>query len=201
MRNISLKSGKVVTIMICDKSHDDLVGGGKASLTLGMTELLNDTSRLNDTSTNAGGWEATQFRLGTGTGTTLSLANLIADFPDDWQATMKTVNKLTANGGSQSGTAVITTADKMWLFSEIEIFRATTYSRAGEGTQYAVYAALTQNAQRIKALNNGVGSAQYWWLRSPYSSNTYYFCSVDTAGAPNYVIAYSSNGVCLGFCI
>ena len=83
----------------------------------------------------------------------------------------------------------------MFLLSEIEIFGATTYSFAGEGTQYEYYAA---GNTTIKKVN---GSAYYWWERSPYSDDTYRFCGVNSSGGADYDSASDSYGVSFGFCV
>lgn len=77
-----------------------------------------------------------------------------------------TVPKKTS-AGSQSST-INTNSMKLFLFSEIEIFGSTTYSKAGEGSQYSYFATA---ANRIKYLSNGSGSASWWWERSPISTN------------------------------
>ena len=87
---------------------------------------------------------------------------------------------------------------KLFLFSEIEIFGSTTYSKAGEGSQYSYFATA---ANRIKYLSNGSGSACWWWERSPFGSVSSYFCYVDSGGGASYNGADNTNGVCFGFCV
>ena len=83
----------------------------------------------------------------------------------------------------------------MFLLSEIEIFGATTYSFAGEGTQYEYYAA---GNTTIKKVN---GYANAWWERSPRSDDTNNFCRVDYSGNADYDSASYSYGVSFGFCV
>ena len=87
---------------------------------------------------------------------------------------------------------------KLFLFSEIEIFGSTTYSKAGEGSQYSYFATA---ANRIKYLSNGAGSADWWWERSPSGSSSSGFCYVDGCGGASYYDAYNPGGVCFGFCV
>ena len=87
---------------------------------------------------------------------------------------------------------------KLFLFSEIEIFGSTTYSKAGEGSQYSYFATA---ANRIKYLSNGSGSTNWWWERSPNGSNSYYFCGVDSDGNASLNYANNTYGVCFGFCV
>ena len=78
------------------------------------------------------------------------------------------------------------------------IFGSTTYSKAGEGSQYSYFATA---ANRIKYLSNGSGSAAWWWERSPYGSGSSSFCLVNSNGYANGGNAYNTNGVCFGFCV
>ena len=87
---------------------------------------------------------------------------------------------------------------KLFLFSEIEIFGSTTYSKAGEGSQYSYFATA---ANRIKYLSNGSGSAHWWWERSPYGSASNTFCGVYSGGSASSYGANSTHGVCFGFCV
>ena len=113
--------------------------------------------------------------------------------PSDLRSAIKTVQKKSGTGGgSSSGTQ--NTNDDLFLLSEIEIFGSTTYSVAGEGTQYEYYAA---GNSTIKKVN---GSADYWWERSPYSGNTNGFCRVYSSGDAGTGSANSSSGVSFGFC-
>ena len=121
---------------------------------------------------------------------------LLPTLPSDLQAVLKSVNKKTS-AGSQSST-INTNSMKLFLFSEIEIFGSTTYSKAGEGSQYGYFATA---ANRIKYLSNGSGSAYWWWERSPLGSGSYGFCRVYGDGSASLYDAYSAGGVCFGFCV
>lgn len=87
---------------------------------------------------------------------------------------------------------------KLFLFSEIEIFGLTTYSKAGEGSQYSYFATA---ANRIKYLSIGSGSADWWWERSPIGSGSNFFCSVNSGGNAYDYFASLAGGVCFGFCV
>ena len=105
-------------------NHDDLASGGKAGITFGMKNLMATTRRMNASNTNSGGF--------TGSEMYSWLQNtLLPTLPSDLQAVLKSVNKKTS-AGSQSST-INTNSMKLFLFSEIEIFGSTTYSKAGEG--------------------------------------------------------------------
>ena len=102
------------------------------------------------------------------------------------------MNKLTS-AGSQS-TTINTTADKLFLLSEIEIFGSVSYSKSGEGTQYDYYKA---GNSKVKKFN---GSANNWWERSPCGGGSTRFCFVNSNGYANCYNASLANGVAFGFC-
>lgn len=183
-------AGETLTFAIMGKNMDDLAdGSGKAGLTFGMTQLMASKRKMNSSNTNSGSF------AGSAMYSWLS-GTIYPKLPAELKDAIKAVNKKTSSG---SGSSVIRTdAMYLWLFSEIEIFGKTTYSYAGEGTQYPYFAT---TAERIKRLSNGAGAASHWWERSP---DTYYsigFCRVTTSGAANVYYADASIGVCFGFCI
>ena len=112
--------------------------------------------------------------------------------PTEVQNGIREVNKLTS-AGNQSAT-INTTADKLFLLSEIEIFGSVSYSKSGEGTQYDYYKAGNSKVKKWS------GSAASWWERSPYASISTYFCLVNSNGNADRNIASYAYGVAFGFC-
>ena len=178
-------NGTSYQIDIIGKNHDAYTAGGTAPLTFQMHDCYGTKYQMNSSNTNAGGWESCAMR-------TTHLPAILALMPSEVQAGIKEVNKLTS-AGSQSST-INTTADKLFLLSEIEIFGSTTYSKSGEGSQYAYYSA---GNSKVKNLS---GSASFWWERSPNGSNSTSFCRVASTGGANNSNASSSFGVAFGFC-
>ena len=178
-------NGTSYQVDIIGKSHDTYTSGGTAPLTFQLHDCYATTYAMNSSNTNAGGWTSCAMR-------STHLPAILALMPSEVQAGIKEVNKLTS-AGSQSST-INTTADKLFLLSEIEIFGSTSYSKSGEGTQYAYYKA---GNSKIK---NRSGSAYYWWERSPYGSNSAFFCFVDSDGYAAYAGAGDAFGVAFGFC-
>ena len=173
-------------VQIIGFNHDDKVSGGKAAYSFQLVDCLNQTQQMNTSDTNTGGWNGSAMRG--------RMSTYKSQLPAALRNVIKTVKKKSGTGGgSSSGTQQ--TNDDLFLLSEIEIFGTTTYSVAGEGTQYEWYKA---GNSRIKKVN---GSAYYWWERSPYSGNTIYFCFVNGSGGANYNSADSSYGVSFGFCV
>lgn len=112
--------------------------------------------------------------------------------PSAVQAAIKEVNKL-ASAGETSAT-LNTSADKLFLLSEIEVFGRTTLSKTGEGSQYAYY--LAGNSK----VKNFSGSANGWWERSPSGGYSTAFCTVNSGGDANHSTASGAGGVAFGFC-
>ena len=183
-------AGETLTFAIMGKNMDDLAdGSGKAGLTFGMTQLMASERQMNSSNTNAGSF------AGSAMYSWLS-GTIYPNLPAELKDAIKAVNKKTSSGGGSS--VIRTDAMYLWLFAEIEVFGTTTYSVAGEGTQYPYFATA---AERIKRLSNGAGAASYWWERSPNTYGSHDFCRVTTSGAANSNDANNSRGVCFGFCI
>ena len=178
-------NGKDYQIDIIGKNHDTYTAGGKAPLTFQMHNCYADTKQMNSSDINEGGWTSCAMR-------STHLPAILTLMPSEVRSAIREVNKLTS-AGSYSST-IKTTADKLFLPSEIEIFGNTTYSVSGEGTQYAYYKA---GNSKVK---NRSGSTVDWWERSPTSDDEYSFCCVYRDGSENYFGANSSRGVAFCFC-
>ena len=172
-------------IDIIGKNHDTYASGGKAPLTFQLHDCYGTKYAMNTSNTNNGGWTSCAMR-------STHLPAILALMPTEVQNGIREVNKLTS-AGSQSAT-INTTADKLFLLSEIEIFGSVSYSKSGEGTQYDYYKA---GNSKVKKFNGG---ANRWWERSPYGSNSTVFCSVGSNGYAGYDVASIANGVAFGFC-
>ena len=178
--------GKNYQVDIIGKGHDDYAdGSGKAPLTFQLHDCYGETKNMNSSNTNSGGWTSCEMR-------TTHLPAILALMPTEVQSGIREVNKLTS-AGNQSAT-INTTADKLFLLSEIEIFGSVSYSKSGEGTQYDYYKA---GNSRVKNYN---GSADTWWERSPYGSVSAGFCYVYDSGNNTYGNAAGTRGVAFGFC-
>ena len=177
--------GKNYQIDIIGKNHDTYTAGGTAPLTFQLHDCYAAAKQMNSSDTNEGGWKNCAMR-------STHLPAILALMPTEVQNGIREVNKLTS-AGSYSST-INTTADKLFLLSEIEIFGSTTYSKRGEGSQYAYYKA---GNSKVK---NRSGSTVDWWERSPTSDAEYSFCCVYRDGSENYFDANNSRGVAFCFC-
>lgn len=173
-------------IDIIGKNHDDYSdGSGKAPLTFQLHDCYADTKQMNSSHTNSGGWTSCAMRQ-------THLPAILALMPTEVQNGIREVNKLTS-AGSKSST-INTTADKLFLLSEIEIFGSVSYSKRGEGTQYDYYKA---GNSKVKNRN---GSTSVWLERSPCGSDSTIFCSVSRSGDASLTNAGVASGVAFGFC-
>lgn len=179
-------NGASYQVDIIGKNHDTYTTGGKAPLTLQLHDCYSEVKNMNSSNTNAGGWTNCDMRL-------KHLPAILELMPTEVQNGIREVNKLTSEGRQIS--TINTTADKLFLLSEVEIFGSTSYSVSGEGTQYAYYKAGNSKVKNVS------GSANYWWERSPHASDATRFCFVDRSGGAIYNYASKSYGVAFGFCL
>lgn len=172
---------------IIGKAHDDYAdGSGKAPLTFQTHDLYGELWKMNDENTNAGGWASCYMR-------TNRMPELLSHFTAPAKDAVREVNKLTS-AGNQSAT-INTTADKLFLLSEVEIFGSVRYSKSGEGTRYDYYKA---GNSRVK---NYGGSAQHWWERSPVDTYSDSFCAVRVNGDTFMSDASNQLGIAFAFCL
>lgn len=171
-------------IDIIGKNHDTYTAGGKAPLTFQLHDCYADTKQMNNSDTSKSGWTSCAMRQ-------THLPAILALMPIEVQDGIREVNKRTM---LSSSIRPKTTADKLFLLSEIEIFGSVIYSSKGEGTQYDYYKA---GNSKVKRRN---GSDDDWWGRSPHDSDSTGFCYVTSGGGPDYYGASDENGVAFGFC-
>ena len=178
-------NGASYQVDIIGKNHDTYAAGGMAPLTFQLHDCYGETKNMNSSNTNNGSWTSCAMR-------NTHLPAILALMPTEVQNGIREVNKLTSAGG-QSFT-INTTADKLFLLSEVEIFGSTIQSVAGEGTQYAYYKAGNSKVKNVS------GSARDWWERSPRARNTTHFCVVSSDSTAAYTYASTSIGVAFSFC-
>ena len=179
-------NGTAYTIDIIGKGHDDYAdGSGKAPLTFQMHDCYADEKQMNSTNTNSGGWASCAMRQ-------THLPAILSQMPTEVQNGIREVNKLTSAG---DGSATInTSADKLFLPSEIEIFGSVSGSKSGEGTRYDYYKAGNSKMKRRS------GVLTDWWERSPWGRGSTSFCGVNTGGGYGGYGASNTNGIAFAFC-
>ena len=170
---------------IVGKNHDTYTAGGVAPLTFGMHDCYGTKYQMNSSNTNATGWDGSKMR-------TETLPAILAKMPVNIQNGIRPVNKLTATSGMNS--TIKTASDKLFTFSEMEVYGSAMISHSGEGKQYDYYKAGNSNVKKVGS------TASMWWLRSPFADHNINFCVVTKNGSANYTAAQYSQGVCFGFC-
>lgn len=179
-------NGTNYLIDIIGFDHDEYTdGSGKAPITFQLHDCYGTKYAMNAENTNVGGWTSCDMR-------STHLPAILALMPAEVKNGIREVNKLTSAGNKSS--TINTTADKLFLLSEVEIFGSATYSAAGEGMQYDYYKA---GNSKVKKQN---GSAAIWWKRSPDASDSTSFCVVSRHGNVDSNTARSAHGVAFGFC-
>lgn len=178
-------NGADYVIDIIGKNHDDYAdGGGKAPLTF-QTHDSYTTDFMYGDFYNKYGWIDSHMRKDI-------MPFIEKQLPSEVQSALREVNKNTNAGGGY--TTIKTTADKLFLFSEIEVFGTNTYTPTGEGSRYEYF---DSSAKRVKKLNN---AAQAWWTRSPYSPSGTDYVIVNSTGASTTLGAPYTAAVAFAFC-
>lgn len=172
-------------IDIIGKNHDTYTAGGKAPLTFQLHDCYADTKQMNSSDTSRSGWTSCAMRQ-------THLPAILALMPIEVQNGIREVNKRTM---LSSSILPKTTADKLFLLSEIEIFGSVTYSYKGEGTQYDYYKADNNNKKKTR---NGIEAD--WWERSPDNSDSEKFCLAGLNGIADAYFASEEMSVSFGFC-
>ena len=177
--------GKSYQVDIVGKNHDTYTAGGIAPLTFGLHDCYGTKYLMNSSNTNTTSWNGSKMR-------TETIPAILAKMPVNIQNGIRAVNKLTATRGSSN--TIKTTSDKLFTFSEMEVYGSVKNSRNGEGKQYDYYKAGNSKVKKVG------GTAEWWWLRSPYTNYDYNFCAVNMGGSSGVVSAVNEIGVCFGFC-
>ena len=196
-KDATLSGIGTMTLQIADFDHDYLSGATtakKAAVTFLCKNLLYQTYQMNSSNTNSGGFPSSALC------STLN-GSIYNALPSDLKAVIKTAYKWYGTGNSTTNGKW--SGHKLWLPLTFEMFGESSYSPATERTtgnarQYPIF---TDNASRIKKMNNGGGSASYYWLASPNASISDYFCVVSSDGSSYDYGASGSFGVCFGLCV
>lgn len=199
---------QTVEMEILDFDHDTLttpVGSiTKALITVDMKNCLRDATvsdtdgehnaengYMNSTNTNNGGWTSCTRR-------TWCNNVFFNALPSYFKSLVKSVDKLTSAGGGSY--TINTDNDYCFLLSEIEIFGSATYSKAGEGSQYAWFANATTNRYKLPKWNKYTVS-DVWWERSPFCDYFENFCRVIGNGNADVYNASGAAGLAPACCI
>ena len=171
---------------IVGKNHDTYTAGGIAPLTFGLHDCYGTKYQMNSSNTNSTSWDGSKMR-------TETIPAILAKMPVNIQNGLRAVNKLTATSGTNS--KIKKTSDKLFTFSEMEVYGSANKSHAGEGKQYDYYKAGNSKVKKVGS------TASMWWLRSPGAAEyDNFFCLVLVSGSVYNSNASNLNYVCFGFC-
>ena len=151
--------------------------------------------KMNDTSTNVGGWPAISIR-------TFVNNDIYNSLPSELKSAI--IDTTTVSGhGSTSGEKNFTSTDKLYLLAPKEIY--TNFSNSADTAKdltrtldYYTNIGVTTSNYSGAIKKNGT-SAYMWWLRSANSSNNFIFYIVRTDGYHSYDNAIITRGVAPAF--
>ena len=190
-------------ICLVDSHYNDYSTGGQKWFN------MNHSSN-----TNSGGWKGCDLRYdvlgstnsnnndaGTTTATSPVSGTLMAALPSDLRAVMKPMTIYTDNTGGGSNTASYVTAsvDYLPLLAEFEIFGTRSYANSAEQNYQQQYQYYKNGNSKVKYRHSSTSSTAIWWERSPYCTNSTYFCFVYTNGTASYYYAWYSYGLAPAF--
>lgn len=186
-----------IDVCLCDSSY-------------GNTSSTTTSFHHNTTSNNSGGWNKSLLRyniLGStnvqnGNATSDCTVNpvknsLMAALPSDLRAVMKpmTIYSDNTGGGSNIASYVTTTVDYLPLLAEYEVQGTRSWANSAESSHQAQYQYYKNGNSKIKYKHNSTSTTAFWWLRSVYSTYSYYFCIVRTDGSAYNADANYCSGV------
>ena len=149
---------------------------------------MKDAHGMNKRMTNKGGWRDCEMRLWLN-------ETIFHMLPDELQEII-VPRRIVQIMDSER----LESEDKLWLPSFTEMFgkeNAEDWAPAdNDETQLELF---STERSRVKEVP---GNGTWWyWLRSPYGSNSTYFCSVGSDGGADYYNASGAFGVAFGFCL
>ena len=149
----------------------------------------------------AGAWWAPASNFDRPPAAAASMAGFLNGLDTDFLDVVGKVTKRTALNAVNDGGGYVDLQERFFLLSRSEVYM-TNNNNIEEGAVYDFYkmfsdlSAPGNGADSNRAKRAIVGtSASYWWLRSPYPSDTHRVCLVHPDGSLNSNGAYGSYGV------
>ena len=220
----TLKTGNIAPYEVGDEKEVDLGTLGKHKLRIAnsttpaecFTEGFSQTACgvvlefvdvitthvMNSTSTNVGGWPASELRTYVNNDIYNALPSAIKNAIID--------TTVVSGYGSTTGETNFTSTDKLYLLSTHEVFEDVDENTSSGPDYYDTAYNNTRQLDYYKGLNvttsnfssaikKNENSNSYWWLRSARSYNTYNFNSVSYDGYWYYYNANNTYGVSPAF--
>lgn len=147
-----------------------------------LEDCLEEKWRMNKAATNKGGYLHSEGRRHV-------LEDILPLFPDELVEAFEPRNMSETLDGE-----LREYADTLWIPSATDIFGAGDWwNEEPDSFQLDIF---KRERDRVKQV---AGETWFWWLRSPYASNSTGFVSVGTDGTVFYYYAYRSRGFAPGF--
>ena len=180
---------RIANISECDGT---LESESACGVVLEFADIL-DTRKMNLSSTNAGGWPATNMR-------TYLNNDVYNALPEDLQRSI--IDTKVVSGHGSSSTSNYVSIDKLYLLSTSEVWQGglSTDSAAGSTRQLDYYKNLrvtTNSYSSAKKQYNG--SNNHWWLRSVTNNSTNSFFYVYVQGSSLNTVANNTRGTSPAF--
>lgn len=192
---INLSEGVVAAdVEIIAHNHDDLAdNSGKSPLTFFCLDLPQILHRMNETSTNEGGWKESEMR-------NFLNNELFNALPEEVKTIIASVYKI--SDGGTNNKILVTTTDKCWLASYDEVgLTSGSNNLSKQGSIYSAIFSSNKNSRK-KYITNDTATGGWWLRTSYYSSNSNsMFWRVTNSGGSYSDIAFNSFYVAFGFCI
>ena len=152
------------------------------------------THKMNDTSTNVGGWPASSMY-------TFVNNDIYNAIPSEIKNAI--IDTTAVSGHGKSDTKNFTSTDKLYLLAPREIWSdfSQEFDTAKDLTRtldYYTAQGVTTSSYSGAIKKNG-SSAANWWHRSAYSNYSNYFHYVNFSGAHNYTYSDTAYGVSPAF--
>ena len=146
-------------------------GRTECSFIVGMKNGLAEKGYMNSSNTNSGGWEASARRTWCNSVFRNAIPEVLRDI-------FKQHLNITADGSS---TTTVTSTDYFALPAEKEVFGSVALANSAAESSLTQFEYYVTEANRIKKAGD-VGSANFWWERSPCSDYSGNFCCVNSGG-------------------
>lgn len=186
-----------VTFVLMNVGGKTLSSGKECNFVVGLKNCLSTTGYMNSSDTNSGGWDKSARR-------TWCNSVFYNAVPSSFKGIFKQFKNKTGLYESQS--TLSETTDWFALPAAKEVYPSydhasnTWFSTTTEWNALNGFSYYNTSANRVKKLGNS-GSAQWYWLRSPYACDSGNFCSIHSDGNANYYSASSARGLAPFGCI
>ena len=175
-----------VHVVLSHRGGQTLEDGSACTFQWDFVEALAEAGYMNSSNTNSGGYDGSARAPWNDT----PMYNALPA----WLKKMTKPFKVTSGVGGGASSGLQTTAHKLALRAEKEVFGTMSYSFSDEAnalTQVDYY----KTADNRKKKRGISGSVSYWWLRSSSSGSSSYFCGVASGGSANVDSASNARGL------